>query len=179
MKRTLRTFAIVAAFALIVAGCASMAPTTPGSASTPGTQGAAASLTPAQVIQIACPPIQAAIVQFEGLDATLGLTNPAAAKAGKLLTKIAPDVAAACTVGSTVTALTVQNFAANVLPAISQAAGALPLTPAQLQAVQGGLLAAQVALGVANVVEAQIAAAQAAKAAPGVAAPPAVVVPAQ
>lgn len=120
-------------------------------------------LPPAQVIAIACPPIQAAITQFVALDATLP-TVPEAQKAGVALAQVQPVIAAACTAGATVDASTVQAFAQTVLPALGQVAGSLPLPPAQLAQVQAGLVAAEIAVGAAGVVEQQIRAAQAAPA---------------
>lgn len=120
-------------------------------------------LTPAQVMQIACPPIQTAIVQFQALDAALLLTNPADTKAQKaqaLLAQAQPVVAAACAAGASVDVSSVTAFAESVLPVVAQVAGTLPLKPDQLAQVQAGLLAAQVAIGVVNVVESSIATAQ-------------------
>lgn len=126
------------------------------------TTGGTKPLAPAQVFAIACPPIQASIVQFEALDATL--TTPAAQKAQAQLQQLQPVVAAACTAGATVSTANVQAFAQTVLPALGQIAGSLPLKPAQLQQVQAGLVAAEIAIGVAGTVEQQIQAAQAAPA---------------
>jgi|SRR5690348_10748470 len=121
------------------------------------------SIPPAQVLAIACPPVQAAIVQFEALDATLP-TVPAAVKAGAVLKQIQPTVAAACAAGTNVSVANVQAFAQSVLPALGQIAGSLPLPPAQLAQVQAGLVAAEIAVGAIGVVQAQIQAAQKAQA---------------
>ena len=145
---TLAVALIVCAFGL--AGCASNQPE---------------SIPPAQVLAIACPPVQAAIVQFEALDATLP-TVPAAVKAGATLKQIQPTVAAACAAGATVSVANVQAFAQTVLPALGQVAGSLPLPPAQLAQVQAGLVAAEIAVGAIGLVQQQIQAAQKAKAAP-------------
>ena len=123
------------------------------------------SIPPDQILAIACPPVQAAIVQFEALDATLP-TVPAAVKAGATLKQIQPTVAAACAAGATVSIANVQAFAQTVLPALGQVAGSLPLPPAQLAQVQAGLVAAEIAVGAIGVVQQQIQAAQQAKAAP-------------
>lgn len=110
---------------------------------------------PSQVLAIACPPVQASIVQFEALDATLP-TVPAAVKAKAVLEKIQPTVAAACAAGANVSIANVQAFAQTVLPALGQVAGSLPLPPAQLAQVQAGLVAAEIAAGAIGVVEQQI-----------------------
>jgi len=145
---TLAVALIVCAFGL--AGCASNQPE---------------SIPPAQVLAIACPPAQAAIVQFEALDATLP-TVPAAVKAGATLKQIQPTVAAACAAGATVSVTNVQAFAQTVLPALGQVAGSLPLPPAQLAQVQAGLVAAEIAVGAIGVVQQQVQTAQQAHPAP-------------
>lgn len=137
-----------AALVLFLSACASNAPKP---------------LPPAQVFQIACPPIQAAIVQFEAVDASL-VGNAKAQAAGAALVKIQPMVAAACAAGATVSVANVTAFAQTVLPALGTIAGTLPLPPAQLAQVQAGLVAAEIAVGTAGVVEAQMKAAQAAQA---------------
>jgi hypothetical protein len=154
----MKRFALLAFLAgvTLTAGCV-----TTGTGSTAPSK---PNLTPAQVMQIACPPIQTAIVQFQALDATLLLTNPAdekALKAQALLAQAQPIVAAACAAGAAVDVSSVTAFAESVLPIVAQAAGTLPLKPDQLAQVQAGLLAAQVAIGVVNVVESSIATAQA------------------
>lgn len=123
------------------------------------------SIPPGQILAIACPPVQAAIVQFEALDATLP-TVPAAVKAKAALEQIQPTVTAACAAGGTVSIANVQAFAQTVLPALGQVAGSLPLPPAQLAQIQAGLVAAEIAVGAIGVVQQQIQAAQKAKAAP-------------
>lgn len=141
--------------AVMATGCATTGASTTGPAKP--------NLTPAQVMQIACPPIQTAIVQFQGLTATLLLTNPAGTKALKaqnLLAQAQPIVASACAAGASVDTSSVTAFAQSVLPIVAQAAGTLPLKPDQLAQVQAGLLAAQVAIGVVNVVESSIATGQ-------------------
>ena len=145
---TLAVALIVCAFGL--AGCAS---------------NQSESIPPGQILAIACPPVQAAIVQFEALDATLP-TVPAAVKAKAALEQIQPTVTAACAAGATVSVANVQAFAQTVLPALGQVAGSLPLPPAQLAKVQAGLVAAEIAVGAIGVVQQQIQAAQNAKAAP-------------
>ena|SRR5690348_11539513 len=145
---TLAVALIVCAFGL--AGCVSNQPE---------------SIPPGQILAIACPPVQAAIVQFEALDATLP-NVPAAVKAKAALEQIQPTVTAACAAGTTVSIANVQAFAQTVLPALGQVAGSLPLPPAQLAQVQAGLVAAEIAVGAIGVVQAQIQAAQKAKAAP-------------
>jgi hypothetical protein len=121
-------------------------------------------LTPAQIITIACPPIQAALVQFETIDASLAPSLPAAATAAAALKIAQAPVAAACTAGASISTANVQAFATTVLPALGTIAGTLPM-PASTQAeIQGGLLLAETAVGVVGVVQAQIDAAKAAAA---------------
>ncbi|MFZ0872165.1 MAG: hypothetical protein WAM90_15750 [Rhodanobacter sp.] len=142
----MKTKTMIVAFvaAMLIAACATTAPQ---------------SLSPAQVISIACPPIQAAITQFEAIDATLPGV-PAAVKAEADLQKLQPVVTAACASGATVSTASVQAFAQSVLPVLGQIAGSLPLPPAQLAQVQAGLVAAEIAVGAAGVVEQQIQAAK-------------------
>jgi len=137
--------ALCVALFVVLAGCASNAPKP---------------LTPAQIVSIACPPVQAAIVQFKALDATMP-ADPVAVKAEAALTKVQPVVAAACAAGANVDATSLQAFAQTVLPALGQVAGALPLPPQQLAQIQAGLIAAEIAVGAVGVVEQQIKAAQA------------------
>jgi len=120
------------------------------------------SIPPGQILAIACPPVQAAIVQFEALDATMPAV-PAAVKAKAALEQIQPTVTAACAAGATVSIANVQAFAQTVLPALGQVAGSLSLPPAQLAQVQAGLVAAEIAVGAIGVVQQQIQAAQKAK----------------
>lgn len=127
--------------------------------------GSAPQMTPAQIFQIACPPVQAAITEFTALDASL----PASAQTGVVETDLklaAPVVAAACTAGATVSVANVTAFAQTVLPVLGTVAGTLPLPPATMAEVQAGLIAAEIAVGVAGTVESNIAAAKAANAAP-------------
>lgn len=145
IRSMLVALAAVVSLAL-VAGCA----TTGGNAPP--------QLQPGQVLAIACPPVQASIVQFEALDATLP-TVTAAVKAKAALEQIQPAVTAACAAGATVSIANVQAFAQTVLPALGQVAGSLPLPPAQLAQVQAGLVAAEIAVGAIGVVEQQIKAA--------------------
>lgn len=142
MKITTLIMAFVAV--MLLAACATTAPQ---------------QLSPAQVFAIACPPVQAAIVQFEAVDAALPGV-PTAVKAEAALKQVQPLVAAACASGVTVSAASVQAFAQTVLPALGQVAGSLPLPPAQLAQVEAGLVAAEVAVGAIGVVEQQIKAAQ-------------------
>jgi len=121
-------------------------------------------LTPAQIIAIACPPIEAAVTQFITLDATMP-TVPAAIASEALLNEVKAPVAAACTAGATISTTNVQAFATTVLPVLGTVAGTLPLPPTTMAEVQAGLVAAEIAVGAAGVVEQQIAAAQAANAA--------------
>jgi hypothetical protein len=146
--------ALIAAAAAFLPGCATTS---------------AQPVTPAQGITAACPPIQAAITQFEVLDASLP-TVKAAADAEAALKQIQPVVAAACASGATVSTANVQAFAATVLPVLGQIAGSLPLPPAQLAQIQAGLVVAEVAVGAVGVVEQQIQAAQAANGVPAAAA---------
>jgi hypothetical protein len=141
---------------LCAAGIAMLA----GCAST----GSAPQLTPAQVVAIACPPVQQAISAYIALDQSMP-TNADAIKAEAILTVAQPIVTATCTAGANVSTANVEAFASTVLPALGTIAGTLPLPPATLAGIQGGLIAAEIAVGAAGVVESNIKAAQAASAA--------------
>jgi hypothetical protein len=117
-------------------------------------------LTPAQIMAVACPQIESAMLQFEVIDASLA--TPAGLKAQKLLVQAQPIVHSACAAGATVSADSIQAFAQTVLPALGQVAGTLPLPPQQLAQVQAGLVVAEIAVGAVGVVEQQIQSAQAA-----------------
>lgn len=115
-------------------------------------------LTPQQVVAITCPPLETALTQLEGIYATqAALGSASAVKAQAGIAKAQPIVAEVCSVGAAVSITSVQDFANTVLPALAQVAGTLPLTPKQLSDVQTALLTAQVALGVYDVVQSQMA----------------------
>lgn len=130
------------------------------------TTGTAPQLTPAQIVAIACPPVEQAITAYQTLTASMP-TNAQAVKANAILTIAQPIVTSTCTAGASVSTANVQAFAETVLPALGTIAGTLPLPPATLAGIQGGLIAAEIAVGAAGVVEANIKAAQAASAASG------------
>ncbi|MGH8158381.1 MAG: hypothetical protein ACREPQ_09685 [Rhodanobacter sp.] len=124
-------------------------------------------LSPAQVAAIACPQINLAVTQLTVFNTVL-VANPATkdfgTKANATLVSIQPTVAAVCAAGATVTATNLQALAQQALPALGTIAGTLPITPAQQAQVQGALVLAETAMGIAGVVEQQIAAAKAAPA---------------
>jgi hypothetical protein len=122
-------------------------------------------LTPQQIIAIACPPIQGAVTQFIALDATMS-TLPAAVQAEAILKEAQPPLAAACTAGATVTMANVQDLATKVLPAVGTVMATIPVPPATQAAIQAGLVAAEIAVGAAGVIEQQVATQKAAAAAP-------------
>jgi hypothetical protein len=122
-------------------------------------------LTPQQIIAIACPPIQGAVTQFIALDATMP-TLPAAVQAEALLKDAQAPLAAACTSGATITVANVQDLATKVLPAVGTVLVTIPMPPATQAAIQAGLVAAEIAVGAAGVIEQQVAAQKAVAAAP-------------
>lgn len=149
----LRKFVLIALSAIATLGLAACA--TSGSSTSPSTS---QQLTPQQVVAIACPPLQTALVQLQDIYATqAALGSESATKASAGIAKAQPIVAEVCSVGAAVSITSVQDFANTVLPALAQVAGTLPLTPKQLSDVQTALLTAQVALGVYNVVQSQMA----------------------
>lgn len=154
MKRLMLICGLVTAMVLM-AGCA----TGGGSGGVTGsTPTAAQQLTPQQVVAIVCQPMQSALTQLSAIYATqaaLGNAKAAVAEAG--LAKATPIVSEACSVGAEVSTANVQDFVSTALPALAQVAGSLPLSSSQMQNVQTALLTAQVALGVYNVVQSQIA----------------------
>jgi hypothetical protein len=140
-------------FAALAAGLALLAFS--GCAST----GSQPQLTPAQIVAIACPPVQQAISAYIALDQSMP-TNADAIKAEAILTVAQPIVTATCTAGANVSTANIEVFAQTVLPALGTIAGTLPLPPATLAGIEGGLVAAEIAVGAAGVVEANIKAAQ-------------------
>jgi hypothetical protein len=164
--RMLLTFLTVACLCIAcfgLDGCATSQPKgNQPSATAPATSGvgSAQNLSVQQIVKIACPPMQAASQQFAAIAGTMALTNPSYAKVQRDLLKSQPVIAAVCAANATLSFANLQNLAATALPALADIAGTVNLAPAQMQAVQAGLLAAQVALGVADVVEANIAAAK-------------------
>jgi hypothetical protein len=164
MKKSLLFAAGIVALAISVAmigGCA--------------TQGAG-QLTPTQVAQLACPAIQSANGQLIALTDALP-ESPIAEKANDILTDLQKPLVAACAATGTITATEIQGLAQQVLPAIGSVLITIPLPPSTQAAIQGGLVAAEVLVGAAGVIEQQITAAKAAQAAsaPAAASAPVVV----
>jgi hypothetical protein len=141
---------VILGFAALLGACAS----------TGGTQ----QLTPQQIVAIACPPIQMAVTQFQTLAATMP-ADPNYAKAGDILKQAQAPLAAACTAGATVTVANIQDLATKVLPAVGTVMTTIPIPPQTQAEVQAGLMAAEIAVGAAGVIEQQLAAAKAAQAA--------------
>jgi hypothetical protein len=124
----------------------------------------AGQLTPPQIAQLACPAITSANAQLVALTDALPET-PIAEKANDVLTDIQKPIVAACAASTTITSTQIQGLAQQVLPAIGSVLITIPLDPSTQAAIQGGLVAAEVLVGAAGVIEQQIAAAKAAKAA--------------
>lgn len=145
---------LVAAAAMVslvlMAGCAGNAPKP---------------LSPQQIAAIACPQINLAVTQLTAFNA-VAEANPStkafATKANTDLIAAQPTIAAVCAAGATVTATNLQALAQQALPALGTIVGTLPLPPAQQAQVQGALVLAETAMGLAGVVEQQIQAAKAA-----------------
>lgn len=95
--------------------------------------------TPAQVAAIACPDIQAAISTLEPLYRA----QPALADQADQLVAAAPKVAAVCQLASVAN---LQQLASQILPTLLPFVQSPPLTPAQVAAIDVGIVAAQVAL---------------------------------
>lgn len=142
---------VILGFAALLGACAST--------------GTPQQMTPQQIIAIACPPIQGAVTQFIALDATMP-TLPAAVQAEAILKEAQGPLAAACTSGATITVANVQDLATKVLPAVGTVLVTIPMPPATQAAIQAGLVAAEIAVGAAGVIEQQVAASKAAAAAP-------------
>jgi hypothetical protein len=121
-------------------------------------------LSPAQVAAVACPQINLAVSQLTAFNAVLA-ANPATAsfgtKANTDLAAAQPAIAAVCAAGATVTATNLQALAQQALPALGTIVGSLPLPAPQEAQVQGALVLAETAMGLAGVVEQQIQAAKA------------------
>ncbi|RKP50497.1 hypothetical protein [Trinickia fusca] len=122
----------------------------PGCASSPA-------MTPQQTLQIACPPIEAAMAQLIALDASM-TDVPAAQKAAALLTQAQKPVAAACTAGATITATNVEGLAQQALPALGTVLATVPMPPQTQAEIQASLVGIEVVIGAAGVIEKQIAA---------------------
>ncbi|OOG61434.1 hypothetical protein B0E46_15770 [Rhodanobacter sp. B04] len=122
-------------------------------------------LSPAQIAAVACPQINLAMTQLTAFNA-VAEANPAtkafATKANADLIAAQPTIAAVCAAGATVTATNVQALAQQALPALGTIVGTLPLPPTQQAQVQGALVLAETAMGLAGVVEQQIQAAKSA-----------------
>jgi hypothetical protein len=145
-------FGIVAIMAL--AACTTNGGTTSNGSAPPSQQ-----LSPQQVVAIVCPPMQTALTTLDSIYNTqASLGNASASKAAAGIAKAQPVIAEACAIGATVSTANVQAFVNTALPALAQVAGTLPLSQKQMGDVQTALLTAQVALGVYNVVQSQIAA---------------------
>jgi hypothetical protein len=109
------------------------------------------------------------VTQFIALDATMP-TLPAAVQAEAILKEAQPPLTAACTAGATVTLANVQDLATKVLPAVATVMATIPVPPATQAAIQAGLVAAEIAVGAAGVIEQQVATQKAVAAAPASAA---------
>lgn len=155
----IKTMIVALAAAVFLAACATTGPQP---------------LSPAQVAAIACPQINLAVSQLTAFNTVL-IADPATAKFGAKanadLAVAQPAITAVCAAGATVTATNLQALAQQALPALGTVVGSLPLPPTQQAQVQGALVLAETAMGLAGVVEQQI---QAAKAAPTPALPVAV-----
>lgn len=127
-------------------------------------------MSPAQVAAIVCPQLNLAHTQLVALNTAMQAnpsTSIAGANAAKQLAAIHPIVTAVCNGSAAAAGVDASSLAALVqtgLPALSNLAATLPLTPAQLAQVQTGLAAAQIAAGLVGVVQQQVQAAQAAPA---------------
>ncbi len=125
------------------------------------TTGGASAATPAQIAGAVCPVVQADLATYQSIFAAQ--TDVASsAKISADLAKAEPIVAALCANGATVSTASVQAFAQTALPALADTVNYLPLTPAQKAKVVQDLTIAELAVGVAGVVEAQVQAAPAA-----------------
>ena len=119
------------------------------------TTGGTTAATPAQVAAAVCPVVQADLATYQALFAAQ--TDVASsAKISADLAKAQPIVAALCTNGATVSTASIQAFAQTALPALADTINYLPLTAAQKAKVVQDLTIAEVAVGVAGVVAAQL-----------------------
>jgi predicted small lipoprotein YifL len=146
----IKTMIVALAAAMLLAACATTGPQP---------------LTPAQIAAIACPQINLAVTQLTAFNAVAAAdpaTKAFATKANADLIVAQPTIAAVCAAGATVTATNLQALAQQALPALGTVVGSLPLPPAQQAQVQGALVLAETAMGLAGVVEQQIQAAKAA-----------------
>jgi hypothetical protein len=144
------------------ASSTSSAPASSSTAAAPAAGGVA--LNVQNSIKGVCAVFPTALSQLSAIAGTLAPTNSNYAKAQADIAKAQPIVAAACTANATVDASTLTSLSQTALPALADLVGTLPLSAKDEQNIQAGLLAAQVVLGVANVVESQIAAAKSASA---------------
>lgn len=135
---------------------------------------------PAQIAAIACPQINVAVTQLKAFNTLLiasAATASFGAKANADIIAVQPKVNDVCNGALAATGVSAASIAAFVqtgLPALGTIVGSLPLPAAQQAQIQGALVLAETAVGVAGVVESQIAAAKlAAPAAASTAATPA------
>lgn len=126
------------------------------------TVGAIKPPSPAQIAQTVCPVVQLDLAALQGGLAALTADPRAVTLAGKIAF-IRPAVDAKCVAAETVTSADLQSFAQLAIPTMADVVAYLPLTPAQKTKYTNDLKLAQVALGVAGLVEQQIQAAQAAQ----------------
>jgi hypothetical protein len=117
-----------------------------------------------QALAVVCPQLSLVNSQLAVFNAVL-IANPATKVLG---TKANADLAAAqapvtalCTAGAAVTSTQLTTALEQALPALGTIVGTLPLPPAQEAQIQGALVLAEGAVGLAGVVEQQIAAAKA------------------
>lgn len=159
MMHILRNILAVAALAGLVA-CGSVP------IGTPVPVGSPTGKTPAQIAAQVCPPVQGALLSLQGLILTPVVMNDIGIASGVVNT--------VCAVGSTVNLANLQSIVATVLPALSVAIKASPLSVAQQNALILDLTVAGIvlngALAVATPVPVTPAVAAAAASAPASAA---------
>ena len=132
---------LMASLTMLLAACASL-----GGSSAP---------TPTQVAAAVCPVVQQDIATYEAIFAA-DTTDANAAKISADLAKAAPVVSALCAATATVSTASVQAFASTALPALADLVNYLPLTAAEKTKIVQDLTIAELAVGVAGVVEAQV-----------------------
>jgi hypothetical protein len=121
----------------------------------------------AQILAVVCPQLSLANTQLTAFNAVLiadPSTNTLGTQANKDLAKWQAPINALCAAGATVTSTQLNAELAQILPALGAIVGTLPLPPATEAQIQGALVLAEGAVGLAGVVEAQIAATKAAPA---------------
>lgn len=117
----------------------------------------APALTPPQIAQLACPPIQSALTQLSALGMALPDAS-SAQQAAAMLDRAREPVAAACTATATITASDVEGLARQAMPALGRVLATVPM-PASTQAIiQTSLVGVEVIVGAAGVIEQQLAA---------------------